>query len=103
MMYRYYAETGGWRLVVLFHEGHKWLKLLDASTLEVYRIAREQYRTLVPYTQVKPQALARLLKQRRARMKRCNVSFPHTAVQSAIHKLEGTLDPSAEPATQPKR
>ena len=46
---------------------------------------------LVPYTQVKPQALARLLKQRRTRMKRCNVSFPHTAVQSAIHKLEGAL------------
>jgi len=89
MMYRYYAETGGWRFVVLFHEGHKWLKLLDASTLEVYRIAREQYRALVPYTQTNPQALSRLLKQRRTRMKRCNVSFPQTAVQSAIHKLEG--------------
>ena len=89
MMYRYYAETGGWRFVVLFHEGPKWLKLLDASTLAVYRIAREQYRALVPYTQITPHAMARRLKQRRTRMKRCNISFPYTAVQRAIHKLEG--------------
>lgn len=50
MIYRYYAETGGWRFVVLFHDGRKWLKLLDASRLEVYRIVRDQHRALVPYT-----------------------------------------------------
>ena len=49
MIYRYYAETGGWRFVVLFHEGRKWLKLLDASRLEVYRIAKNQHHNLIPY------------------------------------------------------
>jgi hypothetical protein len=75
MIYRHYAETGGWRVVVLFHEGRKWLKLLDASRFEIYRIAKDQHRKLVPYTGIKPKALARQLKQRRTRMKRCHVSF----------------------------
>jgi hypothetical protein len=90
MIYRYYAETGGWRFVVLFHEGRTWLKLLDVSRLEVCRIAKDQHRHLVPYTEVKPTTLARWLRQRRTRMKRCHVSFPEKAVQSAIRTLEGT-------------
>lgn len=90
MIYRYDAETGGWRVAVLFHEGRTWLKLLDASRLEVYRIARDQHCHLVPYTGVKPKTLARWLRHRRARMKRCNIGFPKKAVESAIHKLEET-------------
>jgi hypothetical protein len=77
MIYRYWAETGGWRLVVRFHEGRKWLKLLNVSTLQVYRIAKDQQRHLVPYTGIRPKTLARRLRQRRARLKRCATSaFP---------------------------
>ena len=102
MIYRYYAETGGWRLTVLFHEGRKWMKLLDASTLQVYRIAREQHRQLVPYTGIKPRTLARLLRQRRARLKRCNVRFSKQATGRAIGNLETCAsgkDSNSKPST----
>jgi hypothetical protein len=41
MIDRYYADIGGWRLAVLFHDGRKWLKLLDAERALPWRPARQ--------------------------------------------------------------
>ena len=92
MIYRYYSQTGGWRFVVLFHEGRKWLKLLETARLEVYRVSKDEFCNLVPYTKIKPKVLARRLRQRRAYLARCNVGFPKKSVRMAISKLEATPD-----------
>ncbi len=87
-MYHYYANQGGNRFVVLFHEGRKWIKLLDTGTLEVYRIPVRDTRKLKPYTKLKPKVLARRLKERRALRKKLDMNYPKKAVNDTIKKLE---------------
>lgn len=84
--YRYLAELGGWRYVVLFHHGRKWLKLLDTATLRVYRLPVAHIRDLRPYT-IRPRTLANRLVARRARFRRLGIHCPEKAVQAAIDTL----------------
>lgn len=88
MIYRYYAERGGWRLVVLFHEGRKWIRLLEVSTFEVYRLPAHEIRRLRP-VDLPRKRTARKIAQRRAFLNRCRMRFSKRAVQSAISKLNG--------------
>lgn len=85
--YRYFAETGGWRFVVLFHRGRKWLKLLDTATLRVYRLPVSELRHLRPYDGIRPKSMARRLAERRARFRRMAIHVPERAVKSAIATL----------------
>jgi len=87
MIYRYYSDVGGWRLVVLFHQGRKWIKLLDYSTLKVYRCPIKELETLCPYS-IKSITIARKIATRRASYKRLGVAFPKKAVQAAINALQ---------------
>lgn len=88
MIYQYYADQGGNRFVVQFHEGRKWIKLLDTGTLDVYKISLREGKKLKPYTKIKPKTLAKRLRKRRALRKKLEMSFPKKAVESAIKKLE---------------
>ncbi|MBL4757521.1 MAG: hypothetical protein JKY32_07755 [Rhizobiales bacterium] len=84
--YRYFADTGGWRLVVLFHAGRKWLKLLDTGNLDVYRLPARAMQTMAPYP-TPTKKLATKLAARRASCKRNQVPFPKKAVQLSIERL----------------
>lgn len=84
--YRYMAEVGGWRFVVLFHRGRKWIRLLDTATLQIYRRPVAELRNLRPY-QIRPKTMARRLRERRARFRRLGLSYPKRAVASAIDAL----------------
>ena len=86
MIYRYYSDVGGWRLVVLFHQGRKWIKLLDYSTLKVYRCPVKELDTLRPCS-LKPVSLARKIASRKASYKRLGITFPKKAVLAAINAL----------------
>lgn len=88
MIYRYYAERGGWRLVVLFHEGRKWIRLLEVSTFEVYRLPVREIGRLRP-VDLPPKRTARKIAQRRAFLNRCQMRFSKRAVQIAIRRLDG--------------
>lgn len=90
MIYTYCSDDpgwrGGWRFVVLFHKGRKWIKLLDTATLEVYRRPVSETRRLRPY-KMKPKTMARRLVQRRAAFQRHQVAFRTKAVRVAIDTL----------------
>lgn len=86
MIYQYFAERGGWRFVVLFHTGRKWLKALDTATLEVYRLPVRQQAQLIPY-EMNRRTLASRLRVRRDRMRNCHHRFSDNAVKAAIRAL----------------
>jgi len=86
MIYRYYSDVGGWRLVVLFHQGRKWIKLLDYSTLKVYRCPVKELETLRPCS-LKPISLARKIASRRVSYRSLGVAFPKKSVQATINAL----------------
>lgn len=87
MIYTYFADTGGWRYVVLFHQGRKWIHALDLSTLNVYRLPVSKRGHLVPVTATKPKTTARRLAGKRAQFKRLGISFPKRAVARSIDVL----------------
>ena len=74
--------------MVKFHEGRKWIKLLDTGTFQIYRITLRDGRKLKPYTKLKPKKLAKRLKKRRALYKKLEMRYPKTAIASAIKQLE---------------
>ena len=86
MIYRYFAPRGGWRLVVLFHQGRKWLRLLDTSTLDVYAVPHAELRHLRP-ADARPKALARRLAKRGTDWRRYGFRFSTQAVRAAIRSL----------------
>jgi hypothetical protein len=55
--------------VVLFHQGRKWLRLLDTATLDVYAVPHAERRHLRP-ANARPKALARRLAKRGADWRR---------------------------------
>jgi len=85
-VYRYFADVGGWRFVVLFHHGRKWLKLLDTATLEIYRLPVRDLARLQPYG-ISRRELARRIAARRKLFEECGVSFPKSAVAEAIRAI----------------
>ena len=87
MIYHYYAARGGWRLTVMFYKGRKWLKLLEVSTFEVYRLPVSAQHRLKPAADLNVQKVARNIARRRALLKRCHVGFSKKAVQAAIAAL----------------
>ena len=87
MIYTYYADPGGWRFVVLFHQGRKWLQALDLSTLDVYRLPVTKRGHLVPVRASRPKTTARRLAAKRAQFKRLGISFPKRAVARSIDAL----------------
>ena len=86
MIYRYYANIGGWRLLLLFHHGRKWIKLLDYSTLQIYRCQIRELEML-RLCSLKPKFIARKMSVRRTHYKRLGITFPKKAVQAAINAL----------------
>lgn len=86
MIYTYFAPRGGWRLVVLFHRGRKWVRLLDTATLDVYTESHAELRHLRP-AGARPKALAKRLVRRRADWRRYGFRFSRCAVQAAIRLL----------------
>lgn len=86
MIYRYYADIGGWRFVVLIHKGRKWIRFIDQSTFQVYRRHARDLERLYPCN-LKHTSVAGGMAKRRAMFKRCNVPFPKNAVREAIRLL----------------
>ena len=89
MIYHHYADKGGLRFVVLFHEGRKHVKLFDTGTFDVYTITPRDVKRLKPYTSIKAKTLAIRIRKRRAIFKRCGLSFPKNTVSKVIALLEG--------------
>jgi hypothetical protein len=90
LVYRYYARAGGWRFVVLFHKGRKWLKVLETARLDVHALKADDLNTLRPYTDVNAKQLAKRIRSCRARFKRLDLAFPKRAVARAIAVLEAS-------------
>ena len=88
MIYRYHHTTGGWRFVVLFHEGRKHLKCLDLSLLSIYTLPAQERKRLIPFP-AKPKACARQVKTIRNRMKAHGLSYSKQAVRKTLSVLEG--------------
>ncbi len=88
MIYTYFAPRGGRRLVVLFHQGRKWLRLLDTATLDVYAVPHAERRHLRP-ANARPKALAKRLARRSVAWRRYGLRFSKRAVQAAIRSLQG--------------
>jgi len=88
MIYRFHSTTGGWRFVVIFHDGRKHVRLLDISTLEVHTIPAAEKRGLVFYGG-KGTNIAKRLRATARTYKRCEVGFPRASVKKAIQVLEG--------------
>ena len=86
MVYRYYADIGGWRFVVLIHKGRKWVGFVDYSNFTVYRRHVRELAELRP-CDLKCQSLAKGMIRRRTLFKRCGVHFSRKAVQAAIDVL----------------
>lgn len=90
MMYRYFEDKndwkGGWRFVVLIHEGRKWIRFIDVSTFETYRRCVDELPRLKPTT-YSPRKIAARMVKRRALFKRCGVHFSKNAVKRAIEIL----------------
>ncbi len=84
--YRYYAPRGGWRYVVLYRKGRKWLRLLDTATLEVYKVPVFEFRRLRPYRMARRTLAARLVKRRDA-FRRYGRRFSERAVKATIQVL----------------
>lgn len=87
LVYRYYAD--GWRLVILFHNGRKWIKVLETARLQTHRLRAADAGKLRPCAEIKPKQAAKRLRSRRALFKRLDVAFPAKAVAQAIAALEG--------------
>lgn len=100
-VYRYFAHTGGWRFVVLFHRGRKWLKVLETERLEVRTLKVIDAHTLRPYDGVAPKKLAKRIRSRRAGFKRLDLAFPERAVARAIATLEDSYARLAMPVRSP--
>lgn len=88
LVFRHYAQTGGWRFVVLFHRGRKWLKVLETARFDVHTLEADDAYKLRPYADVSPKQLAKRIRSRRARFKRLEMNFPKSAVAKAIAALE---------------
>ena len=90
MIYTYFPDRpewrGGRRFVVLFHQGRKWLKLLDTGTLETYLEPVTALRSLRPY-KITPATLANRLVKRRAAFKRQHINFSQRSTDRAITAL----------------
>ena len=90
MIYTYFPDRpewkGGRRFVVLFHQGRKWLRLLDTGTLETYREPVTAFRQLRPY-KIAPSTMANRLVTRRAALKRHGMTFSKRSVSRAITAL----------------
>lgn len=88
LVYRYYARPGGWRLVVLFHKGRKWIRVLETARLQAHWLRAADLTKLRPATDITPKRLAKRLRSRRALFRRLDVGFPAKAVARAIAALE---------------
>lgn len=88
--YLFFANRGGWRLVILFHHGRKWIKLMELSTLNVHTLPIAEQRFLKPYDHPNPNRLTTRLKQRRVSFKRMGIHVPKRAVQASINKLSAS-------------
>ncbi|MEO1147965.1 MAG: hypothetical protein AAFY26_20475 [Cyanobacteria bacterium J06638_22] len=89
MIFRYYAERGGWRFVVLFHKGYKHVRLFDTGTFDVYRITPRDIERLKPYEDIAPKTLASRIRKRRQLFTRCGVGFPKKTVEKVLSALRG--------------
>jgi hypothetical protein len=43
MFYRYWTEVGGWRFVLVFKTGSKWVHLFEAARLATHKISRADF------------------------------------------------------------
>ena len=91
MIYTYFADQGGWRFVVLFQKGRKWLHALDTATFQVYRLPIAKLGHLVPCRAPRPKTMAKRLASRRATFKRLHQPFPGRAVKKAIDTLRSSV------------
>ena len=87
MIYRYHADRGGWRFVVLFHHGYKHIRLFDTATFDIYTVSPREAERLKPYVAVPPKTLARRIRQRRRILKRCGIGFPKKTVEKVLAAL----------------
>ena len=87
MIFRYFVEGGGWRFVILYQKGHKWIHFIDQSTFQTYKRPLRELPHLKPL-EYSPRKLARAMSKRRAMFKRLGVPFPKRAVQRAIDALK---------------
>lgn len=87
MIYRYHAERGGWRFVVLYHKGWKWIEFVDVSTFKRFERPVNELQNLRPYD-YSPRKLAAQMSKRRAQFKRLGAPFTKRAVQRAITALK---------------
>lgn len=92
MIYRYFDPNpelpGGWRFVVLYHTGRKWIRFVDVSTLRNLERSISELPKLKPFD-YSPRKLAAQISKRRAMFKRLELPFSHRAVQQAIAALKG--------------
>ena len=89
MIYRYYANRGGWRIVVLFHKGRKWIRFIDISTFDLYRKPVSTILELEP-CELTPNRIARRVRKRRSMCKRLGLGFPSAAVAKTLSTLQGS-------------
>ena len=87
LIYRYFANRGGWRFVVLYHNGHKHVRLFDIGTFEIYKITPRYIERLKPDTVITPKKLVAHIKRRRRMFQRCDVGFPKKTVQKVLAVL----------------
>lgn len=92
MIYRYFEPDpelpSGWRFVVLYHTGRKWMRFVDVSTLRKSERSVSELPKLKPFD-YSPRKLAAQMSKRRALYKRLEVPFSIRAVQRAIAALKG--------------
>lgn len=87
MIYHYYAERGGWRLVVLYQQGRKWAYFLELSTFDKYRIPLRDIARLRP-RDLNPKRVARRMARRRAFLSKCGLTLPNKTIATAIAALK---------------
>lgn len=83
MLYQLFREVGGYRHVVLFYQGHKWLKVLDLGTLDVYKLPARERHQLKTFKARKSTART-ILKNRRDCYKRFGLGYSRKAVKQAL-------------------
>ena len=89
MICYFYSARGGYRLSVLFEQGRKWARLIEAGTLDVHRIPVSEIRDLLATPKVNPAGLAARLSRRSRLFKRYGLKHSPQAVKAAIQTLKG--------------
>ena len=82
------AWRGGVRLVVLYQRGHKWLRLLDVATLDVYMVPLVDERIFKPADDTTVRSVRRAILKQRATFKRYKVPFRRKATKAALIALQ---------------